>query len=101
MENNTQNGKFYAEIEKFVNTTCQALMAPLQDWESIDYRHKGSTGESFLKMTDSFGDSYFFNVSDMGKEDIVFLIAAILAGIAVNRQVVNKEARREAAALFG
>lgn len=95
-----QSGKFFKATEDYVNNVCGAFIAPNNKWHSIDCRHKGSDGITFIRMMDTSGDCYYFDVTAFNLHQIGLLVALVVAGNRVSQEITKYYDRAEVAKLF-
>ena len=95
-----RQGEFFKTTEDYVNKVCQAFIEPSLEWKSIECRHHGTDGIAFIKMVDTTGDCYYFNITAKELPEISELVARIVSGSARAEQVQRYEHRRLVAQLF-
>lgn len=87
-------------IKNYVEREVKGYLSAHRDIKNVQYRHRGSTGDSFLKITTAFGMAKYFDVTDLDEHDICVLIAVILAGGTPKLTVRDLESIREIEELF-
>lgn len=95
-----RSGEFYKATENYVKDVCGAFIAPLEDWESIECRHTGSDGISYIRMTDAAGMPSYFEATGLTIEQVGYLVAKIIAGEACESKITNYEQCKQIARLF-
>ena len=95
-----KKGRQYMETESYVNEVCGAFLAPHSEFISIECKHKGSEGEAYIRVVDAADNVRLFNVTDMTLEDVCEMVVKIVANDHITREVVDREKRKEASALF-
>lgn len=94
------NGKRTESIKLYVEEDCQRFLAAHKDIKKIEFRHRGSVGDSFIKISTAFGTARFFDVSNMDTHTICVLIGVIVAGDKPNVELTDLEVIREVEELF-
>lgn len=97
---NRNVGQFHKETEAYVNTICQAFIAPHEDFLTVECRHKGTEGVSYIKLTDAADTATFFDVTGMKPEDICLLMSKVIVGEETSEMINDYEQRKEIALLF-
>ena len=93
-------GQFYKEAENYVNTVCQAFIAPHEDYIKIECKHKGSDGIAYIKLTDASDCAEYFDITALNTEGICKLVGRIIAGQETPERLTKYEQRKEIAKLF-
>lgn len=94
------NGKKTESIKAYVEKDCQRFLAVHKDIKKIEFRHRGSVGDSFIKISTVFGTARFFDVSGMDAHTMCVLISVIVAGGSPNVELADLEAIREIEEMF-
>lgn len=87
-------------IKNYVEREVKGYLSAHKDIEDVQYRYRGSTRDSFLKLTTAFGMARYFDVTGLDEHSICVLIAVILAGGTPKLTVRDFEAIREIEKLF-
>lgn len=97
---NENNGKHYQQTETYVNSICNAYIAPIDELKDIGCKHKGARGEAYIRIRSAYGNSYYYDITDLSMEEVAKLLASILMSKPTKRQVTDKEAIKSIEELF-
>ena len=87
-------------IKNYVEKEVKGYLSAHRDITNVQFRHRGSTGDSFLKISTAFGMAKYFDVTGLDEHNICVLIAVILAGGTPKLTVRDLESIREIEELF-
>lgn len=87
-------------IKRYVEEDVKAFLTAHKDIKDVQYRHRGSTGDSFLKITTAFGMAKYFDVTRLDEDDICKLICVVIVGGSPKLAINDLEAIREVEELF-
>ena len=96
----TDNGKQHKQTEDYVNVVLMAFITPMEELKDIRCRHKGARGEAYIRLRSAYGNSFYYDVTDLSREEIGFLLASVLTKKPVKRQVTDKDKIKEVESLF-
>ena len=94
------NGKHYQQTETFVNAVCNAFIAPIDELKDIGCKHKGARGEAYIRIRSAYGNSFYYDVTDLGMDEVAKLLASLLMGKSTKRQVTDKDSIKSIEELF-
>ncbi len=87
-------------IKNYVENECKSFLTVHKDITNVQFRHRGSTGDSFLKISTAFGIAKYFDVTGLDEHSICVLICVIMAGGTPKLTIRDIEAIREVEKLF-
>ena len=73
----TKRGSYYETRKSYVEGLMIAL-APMQDFNSIDYARSYSTDEEFTRITDTIGGCVFLDITALSRAEILKEVARII-----------------------
>ena len=94
------NGKITESIKSYIEEDCQRFLAVHKDITKIEFRHRGSVGDSFIKLSTAFGTARFFDITNLDCGSICVLVSVIVAGGKPNVELADLEVIREVERLF-
>lgn len=77
MANNT--GRFYKEIEDYVNKNVASYLTPIRNIESIKCKHVVTTNRTYIELVYEDSNIRYFDASEMGISAIGIMIGHIVA----------------------
>ena len=95
-----ENGKHFQQTETYVNGVLNAFIAPMEDLKDIQCKHKGARGEAYVRIRSAYGDSFYYDITDLGMDDVGKLLASLLMSKPTKRQVTDKERIKSIEELF-
>lgn len=95
-----RNGKHYQQTETYVNGICNAFIAPIEELKDIGCKHKGARGEAYIRIRSAYGNSYYYDITDLNMDEVAKLLASLLMGKSTKRQVTDKETIKSIEELF-
>lgn len=101
MRSTNGNGKFYSELEMYVERIANDFLKPHRDFKEVKYRRLGTTSEAYLRLVDTLGDSHYFDVTAENEEGVCTLLCNVVALVPVPELVTDKDIKRKIAPLFG
>lgn len=93
-------GQEVETIRNYVEGACQHYLSAHRDITRIEFRHRHSMHDSFIKLSTAFGTARFFDITDMDCNTICILIGVIVSGNKPNVELADLEVIREVEALF-
>lgn len=93
-------GQLCKATEEYINNACRAFLEPHGEYLGIECKFTGSEGEGYIKLVDATDHADYYSITDMELEDVCKMIAKIVEGGHITRQVVEHETRKKVAALF-
>lgn len=87
-------------IRKYVEEDVKSFLTAHRDVTDIQFRHRGSTGDSFIKMSTAFGMAKYYDVTGLDTHNICVLVCVIVAGGVPKLTLNDLETIREVEELF-
>ena len=94
----TNTGKFYKEIEDYVNNTVAAYALPISNIESIKCVRKND--EIFMELVHEDSCARYFRLTGLDISGIGILVGRIIANRSVDREFRNREEKKQVRRLF-
>lgn len=94
----TNTGKFYREIEDYVNYTVAAFATPINNIESI--RCVRQNDEIFMELVHEDSCARYFRLTGLDISGIGILVGRIIANRSVDREFRNREEKKRVRKLF-
>ena len=95
-----ENGKHFQQMETYVDKVCNSFIAPMEDLKDVGCKHKGARGEAYIRIRSAYGNSFYYDITDLGMDEVGKLLASLLMGKPTKRQVTDKEAIKAIEELF-
>ena len=92
-------GMIYADKAKYINSLNIAL-APLTDFDKVQYARSGVAGYEFIKISDKLGGAAFIDVTGDTEEEVLKKIAQVILGQIPHGTVIGRDRLRKIAPLF-
>lgn len=95
-----ENGKLFQQTETYVNAVCNAFIEPMEDLKDIQCKHKGARGEAYIRIRSAYGNSFYYDITDLGMDEVGQLLASLLTSKPTKRQVTDMERIKNIEELF-
>ena len=105
MANNNTRGAYFTDRKNYVDGLMLAL-APIRDFDAIEYARTYTTEEEFVRITDTIGGCAFLDVTALTKAEILKDIARVLLldelkGVHFPKSIITDiDRKRQIAPLF-
>lgn len=94
----TNTGKFYREIEDYVNNTVAAYALPISNIESIKCVRQND--EIFMELVHEDSCARYFRLTGLDISGIGILVGRIIANRSVDREFRNRDEKKLVRRLF-
>lgn len=94
----TNTGKFYREVEDYVNNTVAAYACPISNIESV--RCKRNNERVYMELVHEDSAVRYFDLTSLDVSNIGIMVGCIMANIPIRREIQDREAKKEVRRLF-
>ena len=94
----TNTGKFYREVEDYINNDVAKYAREISNIESISSARKGD--HIFMELVHEDSNVRYFDCTALDKSNIGIMVGCIMANVPICREIQDREAKKAVRKIF-
>ena len=94
----TNTGKFYRDVEDYINNKIAAYAYEISNIESV--RCTRRSDRIFMELVHEDGDVRYFDCSSLDKSTVGIMFSHIIANDPISREIRDRKVKKEVRRLF-
>ena len=94
----TNTGKFYREVEDYINNDVAKYACKISNIESVRSARKGD--HIFMELVHEDSDVRYFDCTSLDRSNIGIMVGCVMANLPISREIQDREVKKEVRRIF-